>query len=120
MRLVIHQCSALQGAAILAELARWRRTYFMLEGDGLGACNYDRVAWLYERAAGRLVPGLDDERPEPQFEDYEPEEPIIEPSQVVILEPRPRLVLVTEETTAPAMRLLKGGWFREEEETRSA
>jgi hypothetical protein len=51
------------------------------------------------------------DRPEPQLEDYEPE---IEPQRVAVLESTPRLVIV-EEPTAPAMRLLRGGWFREED-----
>ena len=92
MKLVINQCRAVQGAAALAALARWRRHYYRIEGDGLGACNADRAAWLYERAAAALVPGLDDERTEPQFEDYEPEEEI-EPCPIIrIGKPIPELV----------------------------
>lgn len=112
MRFVVHQCSALQGAAILAALARWRRQYHMLEGDSLGACNWDRASWVYGRATAHVLPALDDGRPEPQLEDYEPE---IEPQRIAVIESTPRLVIVKDETTAPAMRLLKGGWFWEEE-----
>jgi hypothetical protein len=90
VRFVVHQCSAIQGAAVLAGLARWRRHYYMIEGDGLGACNWDRVSWLYERAAARLVPGLGDGRPEPELDEYEPDPPI-EPTPVfVIRKPQPR------------------------------
>lgn len=110
MRFVIHQCSAIQAAAIFAASARQARLWHLLEGDALGACNSDRRAWLYEHAAATLVPGLLD-RPEPQLEDYEPE---IEPQRIAVLESTPQLVLVRDEETAPAMRLLRGGWFWEE------
>jgi hypothetical protein len=90
MKLVVNQCSALQGAAILAALARWRRYYFMLENDWLGALNADRTAWLYEHTAALLIPALNDYRQEPGLEDYEPE---IEPLPIVpIGKPRPELV----------------------------
>jgi hypothetical protein len=110
MRLIIHQLSALQAAAILAASARQARQWYLVEGDALGAVNADRTAWVYEHAAAAMVPALMD-RPEPQLEDYEPE---IEPQRVAVLESTPRLVLV-EEPTEPAMRLLRGGWFREED-----
>jgi len=112
VRFVVHQLSAIQGAGILADLARWRRQFHMLEGDALGSCNWARVSWLYDRAAGELVPALFDGRPEPQLEDYEPE---IEPQRIAVIESTPRLVVVKEETTAPAMRFLRGGWFQEED-----
>jgi hypothetical protein len=96
MKLVVNQCSAIQGAAILAAFARWRRHYFLLENDWLGAINADRTAWVYEHAAALLIPALNDYRPEPELEDYEPE---IEPSPIVpVGKPRPELVY--EETYA--------------------
>lgn len=111
MRFIVHQLSALQGAAILAAGWREARRWHLLEGDSLGAVNCDRYCWIYEHNAAMLVPGLMD-RPEPQLEDFEPE---IEPQRVAVLESTPRLVLVEEDTTAPAMRLLKGGWYWEED-----
>jgi hypothetical protein len=111
MRFVVHQLSALQGAAILAASARQARLWYLLEGDALGAANADRRAWLYEHMAASLVPGLMD-RPEPQLEDYEPE---IAPTRIEVIESSPRLVVVQEEPTAPATRFLRGGWFQEED-----
>jgi hypothetical protein len=93
MKLVVNQCTALQGAAILAAFARWRRHYYLLENDWLGALNADRTAWVYERAAAFLVPAINDYRPEPKLEDYEPQEPEIEPLPIVpVGKPRPELV----------------------------
>lgn len=85
MRLVIHQISALQGAAILASIARRRRLAYLVEEDALGAVNEDRSSWIYERAAALILPALETGRPEPQLEDYEPS-PVIEPSPVYILQ----------------------------------
>lgn len=85
MKLIINQCRAVQGAAILAAIAREHRTWHLVEGDGLGAVNADRRVWLYTQAASTLVPGLADERPEPQYEDYEPD-PMIDPMPVFILQ----------------------------------
>lgn len=110
MRFVVHQLSALQGAAKLAADWREARLWYLLEGDALGAVNADRMAWVYEHAAAMLVPALID-RPEPELEDYEPE---IAPTRIAVIESSPRLVVV-DEPTAPAMRLLRGGWFREED-----
>ncbi|MDE2102685.1 MAG: hypothetical protein KGL39_35905 [Patescibacteria group bacterium] len=85
MKLVINQCRAIQGAAVLAAIARDERQWYLIEGDGLGAVNADRRAWLYAHAAAALIPALDDGRPEPQYEDYNPE-PIIEPTPIYVLQ----------------------------------
>ena len=126
MRFVVHQLSALQGAAKLAADWREARQWYLLEGDALGAANADRYAWVYEHAAALLVPALMD-RPEPQYEDFEPEAPI-EPDPVFLLREvedetyLPKVIVAPEpvEVTRPALRLLKGGWFQEDETVSSA
>ena len=122
MRFVVHQLSALQGAAKLAADWREARQWYLLEGDALGAANADHYAWVYDQAAYHMNPALG-LRLEPELDDYEPE---IQPAPVFVLNeaeaPETYLpkVIVTQEVTRPALRLLKGdplkgGWFQEDD-----